>query len=128
MNLPYYYITLPELLMKSGEVDILVQYGVVGFQDVMDNYLKNEKIAAHADFQKQDQEKSAELAKKLILPTIENSKKYSVPIFHISPQNLNSPWSKKLRKNGAMLFKLWDRPIGVITKACKYAEFKRKHS
>ncbi|MHA1491142.1 MAG: acetate--CoA ligase family protein [Promethearchaeota archaeon] len=128
MNLPYFYITLPELLMKSGEVDILVQYGVVGFQDVMDNYLKYEKIAAHADFQMQDHERSADLAKKLIQPTIENSKKYSVPIFHISPQNLNSPWSKKLRENGAMLFKLWDRPIGVIAKACKYAEFKRKHS
>ncbi len=49
MNLPYYYMTLPELLMKSGEVDILVQYGVVGFQDVMDNYLKNEKIPAYSE-------------------------------------------------------------------------------
>lgn len=57
MNLPYYYITLPELLMKSGEVDMLIQYGVVGFQDVMDNYLKHEKIAACAEFRPQDHEK-----------------------------------------------------------------------
>ncbi|MHA1508437.1 MAG: acetate--CoA ligase family protein, partial [Promethearchaeota archaeon] len=33
MNLPYFYITLPELIMKSGEVDAIFQYGVVGFQD-----------------------------------------------------------------------------------------------
>jgi len=128
MDLPYYYITLPELLMKSGEVDVLIQYGVVGFQDVMDHYLKNERIATHAEFQKQDHEKSAELAKKLVKPTIKNSKKYSIPIFHISPQNLNSPWSKRLRENGAILFKLWDRPIPIIVKLCKYTEFRRKHS
>ncbi|MBA7529872.1 hypothetical protein ES705_22071 [subsurface metagenome] len=42
MNLPYFYITLPEMLMKSGEIDAIFQYGVVGFQDKMDDYLKNE--------------------------------------------------------------------------------------
>ncbi len=127
MNLPYYYITLPELLMKSGEVDILVQYGVVGFQDVMDHYLENEFIASHADFKKQNLEKSAEFNKKLIQPTIENSYKYSVPIFHISPQDFNSFWSKKLRENGAFLFRLWDRPIPCIKKLCEYADFRRKN-
>ena len=124
MNLPYYYVTLPELLMKSGEVDVLIQYGVVGFQDVMDNYLENETIAKYADFQKQNYEKSAEFAKKLLVPTIRNSKKYSVPIFHISPQNFNSFWSKQLRKNGAFLFRLWDRPIPIIVKLCEYAKFR----
>lgn len=128
MDLPYYYITLPELLMKSGEMDVLVQYGVVGFQDVLDHYLKNERIAKYAEFQKQNHEKSAEFAKKLVQPTISNSKKYSIPIFHISPQNFNSFWSKKLRENGAFLFRLWDRPIPCIKKLCEYAEFRRKQT
>ncbi len=128
MDLPYYYITLPETLMKSGEVDVLIQYGVVGFQDVMDNYLKYDNISKHAEFNKQDLEKSEQLVQKLLRPTIKNSKKYSIPIMHISPQNFNSPWSRYLRKNGAMLFRLWDRPIGCIAKACNYVEYKRKHS
>ncbi len=126
MNLPYYYITLPEILMKSGEIDVLIQYGVVGFQDVMDNYLKCEEIAKHAEFSEQDPKKSDKLAEKLVRPTIENAKRYSVPIFHISPQNYNSPWSKRLRQNGAMLFRLWDRPIPMIKKLCDYAEFRQK--
>jgi acyl-CoA synthetase (NDP forming) len=125
MNLPYYYVTLPELLMKSGEVDVLIQYGVVGFQDVMDKYLENETIAKYADFEKQNYEKSAEFAKKLLVPTIQNSKKYLVPIFHISPQNFNSFWSKQLRANGAFLFRLWDRPIPIIVKLSEYAKFRR---
>jgi acetyl-CoA synthetase (ADP-forming) len=45
MNLPYFYIDLPEMLMKSGEIDAIIQYGVVGFQDVMDDYLSYERIA-----------------------------------------------------------------------------------
>ena len=125
MNLPYYYITLPELLMKSGEIDVLVQYGVVGFQDVMDHYLKYKEIAKYAEFKKQDHEKSKEFAKKLVQPTIKNSSKYSVPIFHISPMNFNSAWSRYLRENGAFLFRLWDRPIPCIKKLCDYAEFQR---
>jgi len=127
MNLPYYYITLPETLMKSGEIDALVQYGIVGFQDVMDVYLENDQIAKSADFKKQNFEASDNLAKKLMEPTIKNSQKYSVPIYHINPQGFNNPWSKRLRANGATLFNLWDRPIPIIAKLYEYSEFKRKN-
>ena len=127
-NLPYFYITLPEILMKSGEIDVLIQYGVVGFQDVMDNYLKYDKISPYADFQKQDYKKSEELVQKLIQPTLKNSKRFSIPIFYVNPQNFSTFWSKKLRENGAMLFKLWDRPISCIAKICEYTKYRRKHS
>jgi len=127
-NLPYFYITLPEILMKSGEIDVLIQYGVVGFQDVMDNYLKYDKISPYADFQKQDYEKTEELVHKLIQPTLKNSKRFSIPIFYVNPQNFSTFWSKKLRENGAMLFKLWDRPISCIAKICEYVDYRRKHT
>ncbi len=127
-NLPYFYINLPEILIKSGEIDVLIQYGVVGFQDVMDNYLKYDKISPYADFQKQDYEKTEELVHKLIQPTLKNSKRFSIPIFYVNPQNFSTFWSKKLRENGAMLFKLWDRPISCIAKICEYVDYRRKHT
>ena len=127
MDLPYFYITLPELLMKSGEVDAIIQYGVVGFQDVMDDYLSYEKIAKHAEFQHQPEQIIDALAEYLVKPTIKNSKKYSIPILHISPMNFNTPWSKRLRKNGVILFRLWDRPVNALAKICEYVEFRRKH-
>jgi len=126
MNLPYFYITLPELLMKSGEVDAIIQYGVVGFQDVMDDYLSYKEIAKHAEFNHQPEEVIDALAEKLVQPTIKNSKKYSIPILQISPMNFNTPWSKRLRKNGAILFRLWDRPVNALAKICEYIEFKQK--
>jgi acyl-CoA synthetase (NDP forming) len=126
MNLPYFYITLPEMLMKSGEVDAIFQYGVVGFQDVMDDYLKNEKIAKYAEFQHQSEEFMDNLAEKLLQPTMKNCQKYSVPILYINPMSFTSPWSKRLRKNGALLFKLWDRPVNALAKVCEYVNYKQK--
>ena len=126
MNLPYFYITLPELIMKSGEVDAIFQYGVVGFQDVMDDYLQNEKIAKWAEFQNQSEENMDKLAEQLLKPTMKNSQKYSVPIFYINPMSFSSPWSKRLRKNGALLFTLWDRPVNALAKVCEYIEYKQK--
>ncbi len=126
MNLPYFYVTLPEILMKSGEVDALFQYGVVGFQDVMDDYLQNETIAKWAEFQNQSEENMDKLVEQLLQPTQKNSHKYSVPIFYINPMSFTSPWSKRLRKNGALLFTLWDRPVNALAKVCEYVSYKQK--
>ncbi|MBY8988522.1 MAG: CoA-binding protein [Candidatus Lokiarchaeota archaeon] len=126
MNLPYFYITLPEILMKSGEVDAIFQYGVVGFQDVMNEYLQNETIAKWAEFENLSDEEIDNLAEKLLKPTIKNSREYSVPIFYVNPMNFTSPWSNRLRKNGALLFKLWDRPVNALAKVCQYIEYKQK--
>ncbi|MFW9902380.1 MAG: acetate--CoA ligase family protein [Candidatus Thorarchaeota archaeon] len=128
MDLPYFYITLPEILMKSGEIDAIIQYGVVGFQEVLDDYLKYEQIAKNAEFQHQPDENVDKLAKKLLQPTMKNCQKYSIPILYINTMNFNSPWSKKLRKNGAMLFTLWDRPVNALAKVCEYVEYKQKRS
>ncbi|MFX0039387.1 MAG: CoA-binding protein [Promethearchaeota archaeon] len=126
MNLPYFYIKLPEILMKSGEVDAIIQYGVVGFQEVLDEYLKYDQIKKNAEFQHQPDELVDEIAKKLLQPTMANSKKYSIPILYINPMNFNSPWSKRLRSNGALLFKLWDRPVNALAKVCEYVEYRSK--
>ena len=126
MDLPYFYIELPEILMKSGEIDAIIQYGVVGFQEVLDEYLKYDQIAKNAEFQNQSDEFVDLLAQKLVLPTMKNSERYSVPIFYVNPMNFNSPWSKRLRKNGAILFKLWDRPVNALAKVCEYIEYRNK--
>ncbi len=126
MNLPLYYIELPELLMKSGEIDVIIQYGVFGFKDVLDNFLKIDKIAKNVSFGPQDDSKSDYLVSKLVKPVLESSRKYQIPIIHISPQPYDSPWSLRLRKNGAMLFKLWDRPVNCVAKVVEYSSYLNK--
>ncbi len=127
MNLPYFYVKLPEILMKSGEIDVIVQYGVFGWEEALGEYLKYDQIAQNAEFQQQPDEVLNKLAQKLLQPTMANSQKYTIPILYVNPMNFNSSWSKKLRKNGATLFKLWDRPVNCIAKICEYVEYRRNH-
>ncbi|MFW9968794.1 MAG: hypothetical protein ACFFDF_01255 [Candidatus Odinarchaeota archaeon] len=67
-----------------------------------------------------------ELTKKLLQPAMINSQKYSVLILYVNPMKFNSPWSKILQSNGALLFKLWERHINALAKACKYVKYRSK--
>ncbi|MHA1763005.1 MAG: CoA-binding protein, partial [Promethearchaeota archaeon] len=126
MNLYNYYVVIPKLLMKSGEIDAIIMYGVFGFQDVLNKLLKNERIAKHADFPAIKEKKQPPLEKVLIEPLLKASRKYSIPVFLINPQNYSSPWSKKIRETGGILFQLWDRPVRCLAKLCEYGLFLNK--
>ena len=121
MNLNNYYVNIPKTLIKSGEVDAIIIYGVFGFQDVLKELLQYERIAKYENFPKQP---DVPLEKLFVSPILKTSKRYSIPIFYVNPQNYNSPWSKKIRSTGALLFKLWDRPVRCLAKLTEYAEYR----
>lgn len=125
MNFQNYYINIPKTLMQSGEIDAIIMYGVFGFQDVLKNLLEYERVAKYEDFPDQIKQ-DLPLEKMLISPLLKMSKKYSIPVFFINPQNYNSPWSKKIRKTGAILFQYWDRPVRCLAKLCEFSEYKRR--
>ncbi len=126
MNFYNYYVALPKTLMKSGEIDAIIMYGTFDFQLVLNRLMKDEKIAKHADFQHIENEDQPPLEKILIEPLLKESKKYSIPIFYVNPQNYSSPWSKKVREAGGILFQLWDRPVRCLAKLCEYGKFLNK--
>ena len=37
------------------------------------------------------------------------------------------PGQKKIREQGGIVFKFWDRPVNCLEKICNYAEYRRKH-
>ncbi len=126
MNLYNYYVLIPKLIMKSREVDAIIMYGVFGFQDVLKKLLKNEQIAKYADFSSMKENPQIPLEKMLVEPLLKASKKHSIPVFFINPQNYSSPWSKKIREMGGCLFQLWDRPVRCLSKLCEYGLFLNK--
>jgi len=127
MNFQNYYINIPKTLIQSGEIDAIMMYGVFGFQDVLRNLLKHERVAKYENFPDQVK-KDLPLEKMLVSPLLKLSKKYSIPVFLINPQNYNSPWSKKIRSTGAILFQYWDRPVRCMAKLCEYSQYKKKIS
>jgi len=120
------YINFPKMLMKSGEVDIIIIYGAMGFQDMTSSFQQNEKISQYVEFREDMAERVDEMDKLLIAPGIKLSQKYSIPIIYINPQGYGSEWSKKIRKYGGVAFRFWDRPVSCLAKICDYAEHRKK--
>ena len=122
-----FYLKFPKMLMKSGELDAIIMFGVAGFYDDVDK-MQEIELAKHLEQREGFDDLLKDLEKIIITPTVKISQKYSVPIIYINNQALASPWSKKVRKEGGVIFKFWDRPIKALAKICEYAEYQRTHS
>ena len=129
MNLNNFYVSFPKILMRSGEVDVIIIYGTIGFHYFLSRYQNDEKISPYIEFRNEALERIGldDLDKFFIVPTIKASQRFGIPVIYINPQNFMSPWSKKIRENGGIVFKLWDRPINCMAKICKYAEYRKEH-
>jgi acyl-CoA synthetase (NDP forming) len=126
-NILNFYIKYPKMLMKSGEIDAIILIGVAGFFYDIQRFQENE-VSKYMDSWEEFAEQLNNLEKILITPTIKNSKQYSIPVIYINTQNLASIWSSKIREEGGIVFKFWDRPVKALLKICKYAEYRRQHS
>ncbi len=122
-----FYLKFPKLLMKSGEIDAIVMFGVAGFYDDADK-MQEIELSKHLELREGFEDLLKDLEKIIITPTVKISQKYSVPIIYINNQALASPWSKKVRSAGGIIFKFWDRPVKALVKICEYAEYRRSHS
>ncbi len=129
MNIFNLYVNIPKILMRSGEVDAIIIYGIFGFKERLSFIDENSEVAKYVELPEQMIENDLNNMDKLfIVPTIKLSKKYSVPIFYINPQSYANEWSNEIRGYGANVFSLWDRPVNALAKLCEYAEYRRIHS
>lgn len=122
-----FYVRFPKMLMKSGEIDAIIMFGVAGFYDDFER-MREIEISKYLEGREDFAEQLKILEKMIITPTVKNSQKYSVPVIYVNSQPYASPWSKKVRKEGGLIFKFWDRPVKTLAKICKYVEFRRNHS
>ncbi|TFF88199.1 MAG: CoA-binding protein [Promethearchaeota archaeon] len=125
-NLFNFYVKFPKLLMKSGEIDFIIMYGAIGFQDLFNKAISYEKIAPYIEVREDMLKFTETLDDVLISPTIENSKKYGVPFIYVNPQPYTSDWSQKIRDKGGIVFKLWDKPVNCMAKICDYVDYLKK--
>lgn len=121
-NINNLYLSLPKVLMKSGEIDVIIMYGAFDIQAMGEYFLQNERIKKHLDFGPKPPE-ITQMAQAFITPTIKTSRKYSIPIFYINTNSSTGPWANAMRKCGANVFQLWDRPVRCIAKLCEYGEY-----
>ena len=114
------------MLMKSGEIDAIIIYGAMGFQDMSSRMQENDMVSKYIEFPEDMAGNIERMDEFLIAPSVKASHKYSVPIIYINPHSYSNPWSKKIREHGGIVFTFWDRPVNCLVKICDYAEYRRR--
>lgn len=128
MNIFNLYIHFPKMLMKSGEIDIIIIYGAMGFTSMVSFEKQNENISKYLELRDDMRERVNEMDRFLIEPTLKVSQKYSVPIIYINPNSYADEWSNRIRALGGIVFQFWDRPVNCLAKICDYAEYRRRNN
>jgi len=129
MNIFNLYVNIPKTLMRSGEVDAIIIYGIFGFKERLSFIDESSEVGKYIEMPEQMNENDLNNMDKLFIePIMKVSKKHSIPIFYINPESYANEWSNTIRGYGANVFKLWDRPVNALAKLCEYAEYRRTHS
>jgi acyl-CoA synthetase (NDP forming) len=114
------FLNFPKMLMKSGEVDSIIVYGVFDFDDVIDTMEKSGMIIDEKTKEFKD------LMDRMILePILRLMQKYSIPVFYAGPFPYKYPWYQKFISHDVPIFELWDHPTKCLAVLTRYACLKK---
>ena len=118
-----FFVTLPKLLLKSGEIDILMFDGIYDLEELnnhydklgypIDEFMRNSTESFYTNFTK---------------PLQRLAHKNSIPIFFSGPQLYSYPSYREFLENNLPIFEFWDAPPKFAAILVKYSELHRKLS
>jgi acetyltransferase len=112
---------LPKIVIKSGEVDAVIVYGVFDFDEVLDTMEKSGMVI--------DEEMkgfSTMIERAVLKPIKRLMKKYSIPIYFAGPFPYKYPWFQKFLSHDIPIFELWDYPTKCLKILCNYTQYRRE--
>jgi len=121
LNITNLFYNFPRMLMRSGEVDSIIVYGVFDFDDVMNTI---EKSGMPIDDKLKNFKDVLDFA--VIKPVKRLMKKYSIPVFFVGPFPYRFPWYQKFISSDIPIFDLWDYPTKCLAVLDKYSELRNK--
>ncbi|MFX1429917.1 MAG: acetate--CoA ligase family protein [Promethearchaeota archaeon] len=115
------FLKFPKLLMRSGEVDAIIVFGVYDFDDIL-NVI--EKSGMKID---DNMTNIKEIFENVGLKSIKRlMKKYSIPVFFAGPYPYRYPWMQKFIEHDVPIFSMWDDITKCINVLCRYTEHRNK--
>jgi acetyltransferase len=112
---------LPKIVMKSGEVDAIIVYGVFDFDEVLDTMEQSGMIL--------DESMKAinmMIERAVLNPIKRLMKKYSVPVYYAGPFPYKYPWFQKFLSKDISIFELWDLPTKCLKILCNYSQYREE--
>ncbi len=115
------FIKFPKLLMKSGEVDAIIVFGVYDFDDIM-------KVIENSGMELDENLKNVkEVFDNVVLKPLKRlMRKYSIPVFFAGPYPYRYSWMQKFVEYDIPIFSMWDDITKCLKILCDYSEFRRK--
>ncbi len=117
------FYKFPKMLMKSGEVDSILVWGVFDFDDVIETI---EQSGMKIDENMKGME--AMLDRTILRPIRRLMKKYSIPVYFSGPFPYRFPWFQKFMSYDLPIFDFWDAPPKCLKVLYQYSEFRKEHS
>jgi acyl-CoA synthetase (NDP forming) len=110
---------LPKIVMKSGEVDAVIVYGVFDFDEVLDTMEQSGMI-----LDEKMKGINMMIERAVLKPIKHLMKKFSIPVFYAGPLPYKYPWFQKFLSHDIPIFELWDLPTKSLKILCKYARYR----
>ncbi|MFX0074139.1 MAG: acetate--CoA ligase family protein [Candidatus Hermodarchaeota archaeon] len=123
VNFSNLFFKFPKLLMKSGEVDGIIIWGLFDLSDVLDTIESSGMVV-------DDNIKSMTLMleSSIIKPIMRLMKKYSIPVYFCGPFPYKYRWYQKFLSQDIPTFDFWDAPTKCLKILYQYSEYRMKHS
>ena len=123
VNFQNLFYKFPKMLMKSGEVDGIIIWGLFDFDDIIKTI---EKSGMEIDESLKSM--SLMLERSIIRPIKKLMEKFSIPVYFSGPFPYKFPWVQKFMSYDLPVFDFWDAPPKCLKVHYQYSEYRKGHS
>ena len=116
------FYKFPRMLMKSGEVDSIIVWGLFDFDDVLETIEKSGMV-----IDENLKNMALMLDRSVIRPIKRLMKKFSIPVYFCGPFPYRFSWFQKFLSYNFLIFDFWDAPPKCLKVLYKYSEFRKEH-
>ncbi len=117
------FYKFPKMLMKSGEVDCIIAWGVFDFDDIIKT-IEQSGMKVDENLKNMD----TMLDRTILRPIRKLMKKFSIPVYFCGPFPYRFPWFQKFISYDLPIFDFWDAPPKCLKILYEYSQYRRDHS
>ena len=117
------FYKFPKMLMKSGEVDSIIVWGLFDFDDVIDTIEKSGMV-----IDENLKNMALMLDRSVLRPIKKLMKKFSIPVYFCGPFPYRFSWFQKFMSHDLPIFDFWDAPPKCLKVLYQYSEYRKKKS
>lgn len=122
-NFTNLFYKFPKMLMKSGEVDSIIVWGLFDFDDVIET-IEQSGMLIDENLKKM----ALTLERSILRPIMKLMEKFSIPVYFCGPFPYRFSWFQKFMASDLPVFDFWDVPPKCLKVLYQYSEYRKKHS